>query len=121
MIKIMAVDDAPEISSLVTDVLNPYGYEVVPALNADEAMRKLLLEPVDLILLDVMMPGKNGFDFCEELKKTALAPIPVIMITVKRDQKDFDRAKQVGAADYIVKPFEPDDLVKKIKQTLKIA
>ena len=119
--RILVVDDAPEISMLMEDILKPAGYEVSAAPNADAGLERIRRDRPDLILLDVMMPGKNGFDFCAELKKTTFADIPVIMVTVKRDKVDFDRAKAVGAIDYLVKPFDPDELVEKIKKILKPA
>jgi DNA-binding response OmpR family regulator len=118
MSKILVVDDAPEISVLMEDILTPYGYEVESAPNASAAMEKIRRAAPDLILLDVMMPGKNGFEFLEELKTTAFKGIPVIMVTVRGDKEDVEKGRKAGASDYIVKPFDPEDLVARIKKVL---
>ena len=118
MKKILVVDDAPEISMLMEDILTPFGYEVDSAPNTNLAWEKVRQSPPDLILLDIMMPGKNGYEFCAELKATAYKTIPVIMVSVKRDQADVDKGMNAGAADYINKPFDPDDLVNKVKKII---
>ena len=118
MTRILVVDDAPEISILMEDILRPFGYEVEAAANANAAWEKVRAKPPDLILLDIMMPGKSGYEFCAELKASAHKGIPVIMVSVKRDQKDVDKGLNVGAADYITKPFDPDDLIERIKKVL---
>ena len=118
MTKILVVDDAPEISVLMEDILEPLGYEVAAAPSANAAMEKIQKNVPDLILLDVMMPGKDGYQFCQELKNTEFKKIPVIMVTVKRNKEDMDRGFKVGASDYITKPFDPDDLVARMKQIL---
>ncbi|MFH1683829.1 MAG: response regulator transcription factor [Candidatus Margulisiibacteriota bacterium] len=116
--KILVVDDAPEISVLMADILTPYGYEVDAAPSANAAWEKIRKNPPDLILLDIMMPGKNGYEFCEELKQSTFKAIPVIMVSVKRDQEDLDKGIKVGAADYVTKPFDPNDLVNRIRKVL---
>jgi DNA-binding response OmpR family regulator len=116
--KVLVVDDAPEIGILMEDVLNPHGFDVDSAPSASAAMEKIRKSPPDLILLDIMMPGKDGYEFCAELKATAFRNIPVIMVTVKRDREDVERGIKVGAADYVTKPFDPDDLVIRIKKIL---
>jgi DNA-binding response OmpR family regulator len=118
MTKILIVDDAPEIEVLMEDILKPLGYEVEAAASADAAWEKIRRARPELILLDIMMTGKNGFDFCRELKNTAFRDIPVIIVSVKRDKADIEKGKQVGADDYVTKPFDPDDLVNKIQKLL---
>jgi DNA-binding response OmpR family regulator len=117
--KVLVVDDAPEIGILMEDILSPFGYEVDCAPNASAAFEKMRKSPPDLVLLDVMMPVKDGFQFLEELKATALRHIPVVMVTVKRDKADIERGLKAGAADYVTKPFDPDDLVNRIKKILE--
>ncbi|MFH1347623.1 MAG: response regulator transcription factor [Candidatus Margulisiibacteriota bacterium] len=119
MTKILVVDDAPEISILMEDILSPFGYEVEAAPSANAAWEKVRKSPPDLILLDIMMPGKNGYEFCQELKESTFKAIPVIMVSVKRDQEDMDKGFKAGAIDYVTKPFDPDDLVKRIKKVLE--
>lgn len=119
MSKILVVDDAPEIGILMEDILSPHGFEIDSSPSASIAMEKIQRNPPDLILLDVMMPGKDGYQFCEDLKKSAFGHIAVIMLTVKRDKGDVERGFKAGASDYITKPFDPDDLVERIKKILK--
>ncbi|MFC1637542.1 PleD family two-component system response regulator [Candidatus Margulisiibacteriota bacterium] len=119
MTRILVVDDAPEISILMEDILEPLGYEVNAAPSANSAGEKIEKNRPDLILLDVMMPGKDGYQFCREMKASAkFKDIPVILVTVKRNQEDVDRGFKAGASDYITKPFDPGDLVARIKKIL---
>lgn len=118
MTKILVVDDAPEISLLMEDILQPFGFEIESAPNASAAWEKVRANPPALILLDIMMPGKSGYEFCAELKASAHKNIPVVMLSVKREQKDVDKGLAVGAVDYVTKPFDPDDLVERIKKVL---
>ena len=118
MSKILVVDDAPEISVLMEDILTPYGYEVESAPNASAAMEKIRRAAPALILLDVMMPGKNGFEFLQDLKATVFKTIPVIMVTVRGEREDIERGLKAGASDYVVKPFDPEDLVARIRKIL---
>ncbi|MFH1347622.1 MAG: response regulator [Candidatus Margulisiibacteriota bacterium] len=118
MTKILVIDDAPEISILMEDVLVPLGYEVEAAPDAGSAWEKIRKNPPDLILLDIMMPAKTGYEFCSELKHSDFKNIPVIMVSVKRNQADMEKGYEVGAADYVTKPFDPDDLAARIKKVL---
>ncbi len=120
MTRILVVDDAPEISILIEDILRPFGYDVDSAPSADAAWEKVRKNPPNLILLDIMMPGKNGYEFCAELKSTTYKNIPVIMVSVKRDQADVDKGFKAGATDYITKPFDPDDLLNRVKKILGV-
>ncbi|MEE8637609.1 MAG: response regulator transcription factor [Candidatus Margulisiibacteriota bacterium] len=119
MKRILVVDDAPEIGIMMEDVLAPYGYQIDSAPNASAAMERMRKDAPDLILLDVMMPGKNGFEFLEDLKQTVFRHIPVIMVTVKRSKEDVEKGLKLGVADYVPKPFDPDDLCVRIKKVLE--
>ncbi|MEE8638579.1 MAG: response regulator transcription factor [Candidatus Margulisiibacteriota bacterium] len=119
MKKILVVDDAPEIGILMEDILTPLEFEVSSAPSASAALEKIHQDLPDLILLDIMMPDKDGYRFCEELKNSAFGNIPVIMLTVKRSKEDVERGYEVGASDYVTKPFDPDDLVARIKKILE--
>ncbi len=118
MIKILVVDDAPEIGIMMEDILSLSGYEVITAPNADAAWEKIRANAPNVILLDVMMPGKNGYEFCAELKQSTFKYIPVIFVSVKRDREDIEKGMKAGAADYVTKPFDPDDLVKRIQKVV---
>ena len=119
MKKILVVDDAPEIGVLMEEILAPRGYQVETALNAGAALEKIRQNPPDLILLDIIMPGKNGYEFCKELKETVYRHIPIIMVSVKDKKEDIDRGLKAGAEDYMVKPFDPQDLLQRVKKYIK--
>lgn len=100
--KILIVDDDLDILSLMEDALEDEGYMVMTAENADEALEKISLEP-DIILLDVMMPYKDGFQLCMEIRNTVSCPI--IFITAKTEENDIVKGLALGGDDYITKPF----------------
>ena len=114
--KILVVDDSKtELHHLCT-VLNKRGYQVRTAENGDEAMRRLAEEKPDLILMDVVMPGQNGFQLTRSITRDPrFAGVPVIMCTSKNQETDKVWGMRQGARDYIVKPVNGDDLVAKIK------
>jgi DNA-binding response OmpR family regulator len=118
--KILVCDDEPYILMALTDAVEMEGYECVTAVNGKEAVEKARDERPDLILLDVMMPYKDGFEVCRELKDDELTrDIPVVMLTAKSQQVDIQRGKEVGADDYITKPFKPSTLRKKFNEILE--
>lgn len=118
--KILVCDDEPYILMALTDAVEMEGYDCITAVNGKEAIEKARDERPDLILLDVMMPYKDGYEVCDELKKDELTKdIPVIMLTAKSQQIDIQRGKEVGADDYITKPFKPSTLRKKFNEVLE--
>ena len=94
-----------------------YGINLVCAYNAEEGFKKLAREEHDLLLLDVMLPGKDGFEICREVRKTS--NIPIIMLTARGDVIDRVSGLELGADDYIGKPFEPRELVARVQATLR--
>lgn len=117
--KIMLVDDEPEILDLVSMRLRSWGYDVMTAIDGENALTLLEKQLPDLILLDVMMPGKDGYEICNEIKTNEkTARIPVILFTAKPEQKEKLKSNYdfIAADDYILKPFEPEDLLLKIKR-----
>ncbi len=117
--KILVCDDEPYILMALTDAVEMEGYECVTAVNGREAVEKAKQELPDLILLDIMMPYKDGYEVCAELKEDPKTrDIPVIMLTAKSQQVDIQRGKEVGADDYITKPFRPSTLRKKFNEVL---
>jgi twitching motility two-component system response regulator PilH len=114
--KILVVDDSKTELHHLTDLLGKRGYTVRTAENGDEAMRRLVEEKPDLILMDVVMPGKNGFQLTRSITRDPrFAGVPVIMCTSKNQETDKVWGMRQGARDYIVKPVNADDLVAKIK------
>jgi DNA-binding response OmpR family regulator len=117
--KILVCDDEPYILMALTDAVEMEGYECVTAINGKEALQKAREELPDLIMLDIMMPFMDGYEVCRELKADASTrDIPVIMLTAKSQQVDIQKGKDVGADDYITKPFRPSTLRKKFNEVL---
>lgn len=119
MKKIMVVDNEPDIVDLTRTVLELGGYSVVPTYSGEECLRKLEKEKVDLVLLDIMMPGLSGWDVFNRIKKknkeVKVAFMSVLEISDKRKQVLLDE----GLADYIMKPFDKDTLLQKVDNILK--
>jgi len=113
---ILVVDDDEGIRSLVKKYLNEKKFLVTTAKSAEDASDKVLIIKFDLIVLDVMMPGKNGLEFIQEQKKEINTPI--ILLTAKGETNDRVKGLEVGADDYLPKPFEPKELVLRIKNIL---
>jgi len=119
MKKILIVDDRPEVVELVRVTLEGEDYQIVDASDGKEALKKVRLEKPDLVLLDVVMPKMDGFEVCRKLKKDPeTQEIPIIMLTAKAQKVDKEKGRQVGASDYITKPFSPSALLTKIEEIL---
>ncbi len=113
---ILVVDDDDGIRSLVKKFLNENNYLVTTADSAEDASNKIKIIKFDLIVLDIMMPGKNGLEFIEENKKNL--DTPVILLTAKGEAKERIEGLEVGADDYLPKPFEPKELILRIKNII---
>ena len=113
---ILVVDDDNDIRSLVKKFLNENNYLVTTANSAEDATEKIKIIKFDLIVLDIMMPGKNGLEFIEQNKKNL--DTPVILLTAKGEAKERIEGLEVGADDYLPKPFEPKELILRIKNIL---
>ena len=117
--KILVVDDEVNITQILEFSIGAEGYEVVTAANGEEAIEKARREQPDLIILDVMMPRIDGYEACRILKTNPLTKnIPVVLLTAKGRDIDKRLGYEVGATDYIVKPFGPNKLVDRIHQLL---
>ena len=116
-IHILIVDDDDRIRSLLKDYLTENKYIVSTAENADNAKEKLGFLKFDIIILDVMMPGQNGYELTKEIKKNT--KIPVILLTAKGEVENRIKGLELGADDYIGKPFEPKELLLRIKNIIK--
>ena len=113
---ILVVDDDEGIRSLVKKYLNENKFLVTTAENAEDASKKIKLIKFDLIILDIMMPGQNGIEFIQENKKKIETPI--ILLTAKGEPTERVEGLEVGADDYLPKPFEPKELILRIKNIL---
>ena len=119
MRRILVVDDSPTARSLMVDTLQSKGYHIMVAKNGEEALEKASLEHPDLILLDVIMPGQNGFQICRQLKtEDSTKNIKIILVTSKNQKSDRFWGLKQGADDYLTKPFEKEDLLKSIAACL---
>ncbi|MBF0147463.1 MAG: response regulator [Magnetococcales bacterium] len=117
--KILVVDDIPDFRELMMDVLDRAGYQCIMADNAEQARLMIEEERPDIILLDWVMPGVSGVELLRYLKaKVTYAQIPIIMVTARDSEEDRLRVLEIGADDYIVKPFKPPVLVARIQALL---
>ena len=114
---ILVVDDDDRIRELVKEYLNESGFVVSTGGNAEEAKIKLNYFEFDLIVLDVMMPGQNGFELTKEIKKKF--NVPIILLTAKGEVESRIEGLELGADDYLGKPFEPKELLLRIKNIIK--
>jgi diguanylate cyclase (GGDEF)-like protein len=117
--KILVIDDTELMVKLTTDVLTKHGYEVVSANNGVDGIKMVASEKPDLVLLDVVMPGIDGFEVCKLLRKDESNNlIPIIMLTAQGNEEDKLAGLELGADDYITKPFNPRELVSRVRNTL---
>lgn len=117
MSKILIVDDDPHIREVVMFFLQQAGFVVYAAVDGEDALAKLAALKVDLVILDVMMPNLDGWELCRELR--ASYEIPLLMLTAKGETTQKVKGFELGADDYLVKPFEPVELVMRVKALLR--
>jgi DNA-binding response OmpR family regulator len=117
MPKILIADDNKQIVSILSEYAKNSGFEVDVAYNGEEALEKALSTDYDMLLLDVMMPKKDGFEVCREIRKTS--SLPIIMVTARGE--DFERIMglEIGADDYVVKPFSPGEVMARVNAVLR--
>ena len=121
VLRIMVVDDNPDNVDLLTQYLTGLGYDVLPAYDGEEALLIAKREPVDLILLDVMMPRISGFEVCRQLKSSYQTNfVPIVLVTVRDDTQSKLEGFAAGADDYITKPFDIEELSARVKSLLRI-
>ena len=118
--KILVAEDEPDIRGLIAYSLRFAGYEVIEAIDGQEAVDKALGELPDLILLDVRMPKVNGYEACSALKAEAsTGKIPVIFLSARGQEAEIKRGLELGAEEYILKPFAPDELYRRVGSILE--
>ena len=114
MIRILAVDDEPDLRSLLRILLKNKGYEVLEAASGQEAVDKVRSEPrIDLVIMDIMMPGLNGIEACAEIRK--FSTVPMLFLTAKSQLSDKAEAYASGGDDYLAKPFSQNELMMKVE------
>ena len=116
-IHILIVDDDDRIRTLLKDYLSSKNYIVSSAENAEEAKKKIEYLKYDIIILDVMMPGQDGYELTQEIKKKI--KVPIILLTAKGEVENRIKGLELGADDYVGKPFEPKELLLRIKNIIK--
>jgi len=117
--KILTVDDSPSVRKLVEFTLKSKGFQVASAEDGMAALEIMANEQFDAIVLDINMPRMNGLEFLEKMKSNDVyASIPVIMLTTEGQEEDQDKAMDLGATAYIVKPFKPTLLLRIVEKTL---
>ncbi len=114
---VLVVDDDRRLRQLVTSYLGRNGYRVTAVASAAEASSRLASLAFEIIVLDVMMPGENGFDFAERLRETS--DIPILMLTARGEASDRVRGLEAGVDDYLAKPYEPKELLLRIGSILR--
>lgn len=119
-IRVLIVDDEEDFLELVRERLEFGGYLVDTATDGKKALIMIAQQKPDIILLDLMMPHMNGYEVCERLKNDEMyMDIPIIILTAKAQEEDKRRGLRAGADDYLVKPFEPKELISKIEEFTK--
>jgi len=117
--KILVIDDEEVTVKLIGMLLEKRGFEVIRAYRAEDGLRKAYRTHPDLILLDIMMPDMDGWEVCRRLRE--LSDVPIVFLTAKDDVRDVVKGLEMGADDYIVKPYDNDELVARIRAHLRRA
>ena len=122
MAQILVVDDSPDIRNLLANLLMAEGHRVCVAEDGDDAIGRLAEEHFDLVVLDVMMPKKDGYSVLKEMRSSGVRDaLKVIMLTAKSAESDWARGYTLGADDYMTKPFEVDELLASVSRLLSMS
>jgi len=116
---ILVIDDDKKLNKLLKEYLTQFGYSVFTADHPDRGLKKITEHGPDIIILDIMLPGMDGFEVCKEIRKTS--DIPIIMLTARGDVTDRIVGLEIGADDYLPKPFEPRELLARLQSILRRA
>ncbi len=114
---ILIIDDDEKLNQLLSQFLTEFGYNVITVTHPDSGLRQLSRQDPDLVILDVMLPGMNGFEVCKRIRQTH--EVPIIMLTARGEVTDKVVGLELGADDYVPKPFEPRELVARIQSVLR--
>ena len=115
--KILIIDDEAKIVEICQDYLKAAGFQVITSLDGTTGLEKARIEKPDLVLLDLMLPGIDGLDICRELRRET--KIPIIMLTARVEETDKLIGLEIGADDYITKPFSPREMVARVRAVLR--
>jgi len=114
---ILIVDDDEKLNKLLSGYLSDFGYRTLSALHPEKGLKMIKKDAPDLVILDVMMPGMNGFEACKAIRQ--FSDVPIIMLTARGELMDKVVGLEIGADDYLAKPFEPRELVARIQSILR--
>lgn len=115
--KILVIDDEEPTVQLIAMLLERRGFEVIKAYRAEEGLRKAYRHQPELVLLDIMMPDMDGWDVCKRLRE--MSDVPIIFLTARSDVKDVVKGLEMGADDYVFKPYDNDELVARVRAHLR--
>ncbi len=115
--KILVIDDEETTVQLIGILLERRGYEVIKALRAEEGLRKAYRTQPDLVLLDIMMPDMDGWEVCKRLRD--MSDVPIVFLTARGEVRDVVRGLEMGADDYIIKPYDNEELVARVRAHLR--
>jgi DNA-binding response OmpR family regulator len=116
---ILIIDDDTKLNRLLADFLKDFGFEVISSTRPEEGLKRVRQEAPDLVILDVMLPGMSGFEVCKAIR--GVCGVPIIMLTARGEVTDKVVGLELGADDYMPKPFEPRELVARIQSVLRRA
>ncbi|MGD9365619.1 MAG: response regulator transcription factor [Desulfobacteraceae bacterium] len=115
--QVLIIDDDPKLNRLLTEFLSGFGFKVYTSVTPSEGFKKLRRHKPDMVILDVMLPEMNGFDVCKQIRRDST--VPIIMLTARGEPMDRIVGLELGADDYLPKPFEPRELVARIQAVLR--
>jgi CheY-like chemotaxis protein len=119
MKKVLVVDDQPQISKIINEILTKSGYETILAFNGEIGYQKALETKPDLIIMDIMMPVMSGFESAKKIKSNPeTSKIPIIFLTAKGQEADKEEAERLGSHAFITKPFSPKQLLQMIQSII---
>jgi len=116
---ILIIDDDEKLNRLLTDFLSEFGFKTLTAIHPEDGLKKLKRKSPDLVILDVMLPGMDGFEVCKTIRRHSM--VPIIMLTARGELMDKVVGLELGADEYLPKPFEPRELVARIHSVLRRA
>lgn len=114
---VLVIDDDEKLNSLLKDYLRQFGYSVFAAAHPGQGLKMITEHAPDIIILDIMLPGMDGFEVCKEIRKTS--DVPIIMLTARGEVTDRIVGLEIGADDYMPKPFEPRELLARLQSILR--
>lgn len=115
--KILVIDDEEPTVQLIAMLLERRGFEVIKAYRAEEGLRKAYKYQPDLVLLDIMMPDMDGWEVCKRMRE--MSDVPIVFLSARGDVKDVVRGLEMGADDYVIKPYDNDELIARVKAHLR--